>query len=383
MGLATARALLRARPDLSVLVLEKEADIAGHQTGRNSGVVHSGLYYRPGSAKAALCTSGRAELLTFVAERGIAHDVCGKVVVATSVDEEPALEELARRAKANGVPVHDVGPERLRELEPHAAGRRALHVPGTAIVDFVGVARAFAEDVEGAGEVRTSTPVREIRERASESVVVTDREDVRARVVVNCAGLHSDELAAPSRPRSTQIIPFRGEYFELAPVAVPLVRGLIYPVPDPRFPFLGVHLTRTVGGGVHVGPNAVLALAREGYRWGDVSGHDILSMLLFPGSWRLFRRHWRAGMAEVVRSIHRATFVRSVQKLVPDVRPEHLVRSPAGVRAQAVGRDGTLHDDFVIVERPRAVHVLNAPSPAATASLAIGRRVAEVALRAI
>ncbi len=383
VGLATALALLGRRPGTSLVVLEKEERLAAHQTGRNSGVIHSGLYYKPGSLKAATCTRGRGLLERFCEEHGVRFERCGKVVVATRDDEVPRLEELERRGRANGLAgVRRVGPAELREREPHAAGIAALVVPETGIVDYAEVARAYAKEVaRRGGEVRTGARVTGVRRREGGVVVESTAGEVQARVMVACAGLASDRVARMAGLQSgVSIVPFRGEYWMLAPAREDLVRHLVYPVPDPAFPFLGVHFTRRIGGGVEAGPNAVLALAREGYRRGAFDARDAWDVARWPGFWRMARRHWRAGLAEQARSLSRAAFARACAALVPEVRAEDLAPGGAGVRAQAVARDGALVDDFAIAEAERMVHVLNAPSPAATASLAIGEDVATRAL---
>lgn len=373
VGLATAHTLLERRPQARVAVLEKEGQVAAHQTGRNSGVVHSGIYYRPGSLKARNCRRGKALLEEFCRRHDVPFERCGKVVVAVDAGEIPRLAEIARRAEANGVAFEAVGPERLRELEPAARGVRALHVPETGIVDYPAMCRRLASLITGrGGELRLGARVTGIAREAGGLRVETTHGDIPARLVVNCAGLQSDlVLQSAGERRPARILPFRGEYFALVPSARGLVRNLIYPVPDPSFPFLGVHFTRMVAGGVECGPNAVLALAREGYTWRNVSLRDSLDALAWPGFWRLARRHWRAGAGEVWRSLSRRAFTRALQRLVPAIQPGDLVPAEAGVRAQAVGRQGALLDDFVIEERPGVIHVLNAPSPAATASLAI------------
>jgi L-2-hydroxyglutarate oxidase len=381
VGLAVADRLGEVAPGLEVLVLEKERAVALHQTGRNSGVVHSGLYYKPGSKKALNCRAGKALLEEFCAREGVPHERCGKVVVATSEADLAPLAELERRGRANGVELERIGQERLRELEPHAAGIAALHVPESGIVDYTAVClRLAARITERGGRVATGVLAFGIDDAPSGSGVVvrTDQGDEHARLAVNCAGLFSDRLARASGfDWRERIVPFRGEYFELTPAAHGLVRNLIYPTPDPRFPFLGVHFTRMVTGGVECGPNAVLALAREGYRWSDVSLRDAFESLTYPGFLRLAARHWRTGLGEVVRSLSRAAFVKALQRLVPDVRAEHLVPAPAGVRAQTLDRRGFLVDDFVVEPRSAVVHVLNAPSPAATSALSIARHVVE------
>ncbi|MEU7384731.1 MULTISPECIES: L-2-hydroxyglutarate oxidase [unclassified Streptomyces] len=379
VGLSTAYAITRAAPGTRVTVLEKEQGPARHQTGRNSGVIHSGIYYRPGSLKARYAAGGAAEMVKFCAEYGIAHEVTGKLIVATGRDELPRLHALVQRGRKNGIPVRELGPAQIEEYEPEVRGLAAIHVGTTGICDFTAVARQLAR-ASGA-RIRYGARVVRVDRRPELGVaVLTGRGDiVRARVLVNCAGLYCDEVARMTGDDpEVRIVPFRGEYYELA--RPELVRGLVYPVPDPAFPFLGVHLTRGVDGGVHVGPNAVPALAREGYGWGTVRPRELAGTLSWPGSWRIARRHWRYGAGELRRSVSRAAFTRAVRRLVPAVREDDLVTAPAGVRAQAVLRDGTLVDDFLIREGARAVHVLNAPSPAATASLPIGREVARRAL---
>jgi L-2-hydroxyglutarate oxidase len=379
VGLATARAIVTVRPGTSVVVLEKESRTARHQTGRNSGVLHSGIYYRPGSRKAAMCVEGRLAMERFCTEHGVPFDRCGKVVVAVDARELGRLDELERRALANGVRAERIGPERLLELEPHAAGLAALHVPDTGVVDFSGVAAALAADAARAGvELRLGHEAIGVDERSDSVTVMTDRGDLTTRVLVNCAGLQSDLVAAADGVRDdVQIVPFRGEYHDLLPSAASLVRHLIYPVPDPDLPFLGVHLSRGVDGGVHVGPNAVLALKREGYTWRAFEVRELRRLAAFPGFWRMARRYWPVGVVEAYRSLNRRALARAIDRLVPGITAADLVPRPAGVRAQAVARDGTLLDDFVLRETARAVHVLNAPSPAATASLVIGATIAD------
>lgn len=378
VGLASALCIQQRLPGLRVTVLEKEAELAAHQTGRNSGVIHSGIYYKPGSHKARNCREGKKLLEDFCAEERIPFERCGKVVVATSEAELPRLETLLERGRANGVACERIGPERLRELEPHAAGIAALHVPETGIVDYVEVCERLAQRVTRAGgRVVTGVKVLSLREDAQSVRATSGAEEFSARLAVNCAGLHNDRLARASGARPAgRIVPFRGEYFELASDASSLCRNLIYPVPDPAFPFLGVHFTRMIGGGVECGPNAVLALAREGYTWGQINLRDCAETLLYPGFWRLAWRHGRTGMGEVWRSLSKAAFTRALQRLIPDIRAEHLHAAPAGVRAQMLQPDGALVDDFLFAEQERIVHVLNAPSPAATSSLAIGAAVA-------
>jgi L-2-hydroxyglutarate oxidase len=382
VGLSTAYAITRAAPGTRVTVLEKEPGPARHQTGRNSGVIHSGIYYRPGSLKARYAVRGAAEMVKFCAEYGIDHAVTGKLIVATEREELPRLHALVQRGRENGIPVRELGPAQITEYEPEVRGLAAIHVGSTGVCDFAGVARQLAE-ASGA-EIRYGAQVVQVDRRPALGVAVrTARGDVvRGRVLVNCAGLRCDEIARMTGDEpDMRIVPFRGEYYELA--RPELVRGLVYPVPDPAFPFLGVHLTRGIDGGVHIGPNAVPALAREGYDWRTVRPRELGATLAWPGSWHIARRHWRYGAGELHRSLSRAAFTLAVRRLLPAVTEQDLVPAAAGVRAQAVLRDGTLVDDFLIKEAPRAVHVLNAPSPAATASLPIGREVARLALEAL
>lgn len=378
VGLATAYAL--TRKGITPVVLEKEPELAQHQTGRNSGVIHSGIYYPPGSAKARLCREGREALIGFCETHDIAHDICGKVIVATEADELERLEALHQRGEANGIAVERLDGDGLREREPHAAGIAALHVADTGIVDYGRVCRVLADlIVEAGGQIRTGTTVASARPIATGRwLELVDDDPLAVSRVVNCGGLQADQIAAASGAASdTRIVPFRGEYFELLPRAQHLVRHLIYPVPDPQFPFLGVHFTRMMGGGVHAGPNAVLALAREGYTWGDIEPRELLDTLRFPGFRRLAVRHWRMGLGEMWRSANRRAFVTALQRLVPEVQLGDLAPSPAGVRAQALRPSGELVDDFDLVHEPAATHVLNAPSPAATAALAIGETIAD------
>ncbi|MFB9401476.1 L-2-hydroxyglutarate oxidase [Streptomyces echinatus] len=379
VGLSTAYAITRAAPGTRVTVLEKEPGPARHQTGRNSGVIHSGIYYRPDSLKARYAVRGAAEMVKFCAEYGIAHAVTGKLIVATERDELPRLHALVQRGRENGIQVRELGPAQISEYEPEVRGLAAIHVGTTGVCDFVGVARQLAR-ASGA-EIRYGARVVRVDRRADRGVAVLTAagEVVRGRVLVNCAGLHCDEVARlTGDDPEVRIVPFRGEYYELA--RPELVRGLVYPVPDPAFPFLGVHLTRGIDGGVHIGPNAVPALAREGYGWGVVRPRELAGTVAWPGSWAIARQHWRYGAGELHRSLSKDAFLRAVRRLLPAAEAGDLVRAPAGVRAQAVLRDGTLVDDFLIREGARAVHVLNAPSPAATASLPIGREIGRRAL---
>ena len=383
----TATALALAEPGgLTVAVLEAEDRLAAHQSGHNSGVIHSGLYYKPGSLKAALCVEGARALYRFCAEEEIPHARCGKVVVATHPEELPRLDELERRGRANGLSgLRRLRAEEIRDIEPHAAGVAGLHVPETGIVDYPAVARAYGRKVEErGGTIWTGARVTAVRRDGAGLVADTSRGTVACRLLVNCAGLQADRVARLCGARvDVRIVPFRGEYYELVPERRDLVRGLIYPAPDPRFPFLGVHLTRRVDGGVEAGPNAVLALRREGYRWRDVSPRDLAATAVWPGFWKLAARFWTIGAYEVRRSLMKSVFVRDLQRLVPEIRAEDLHRAGAGVRAQALDRNGSLVDDFRIVTSDRAIHILNAPSPAATASLAIGRKIAGTALAAL
>jgi L-2-hydroxyglutarate oxidase LhgO len=375
LGLATARLLSTSRPDAEVVVLEKEAALARHQTGHNSGVVHAGLYYAPGSLKARLCTRGRVLMKAFCAEKGVAYDECGKVVVATRPEEVGALHRLHERAITNGVPgLRWLGAAELTEVEPHVAGVAGLHSPHTATVDFVAVANAMADDVRAAGgEIRTGTPVARVtRNGARPRVQLRTGEALEADRVIVCAGLWSDRLArASGEDPEPRIVPFRGEYYALAPSRAHLVKGLIYPVPDPTLPFLGVHLHRRFDGSVWVGPNAVLATALEGYRRSDLVWRELFETLAWPGTRRMMRRHWKAGAGELYRSARKTAFITELQRYVPELEASDAGPAPAGVRAQAVDRDGSLVDDFRLGVSEQVVWVRNAPSPAATSSLAI------------
>ena len=384
LGLATARSVLLRRPDLRVVVLDKERRVAAHQSSHNSGVIHAGVYYKPNSQKARLCTQGRAALEEFAAEQGIPFDRCGKLIVAVQESELARLADLRARAEANGVTgVREMSGEEVRDLEPNVVALRALHVPGTAIIDFEEVARALARQVEGLGAtLHLGSRVDDILRRGDQQVLVTPNGEVTARFVVSCAGLHADRLARRSDPSATdlQIVPFRGDYYRLVAERRDLVRGLVYPVPDPSLPFLGVHFTRRIDGEMWAGPNAVLAFAREGYRRTDASARDVAEILRFEGFRRLARRWWRTGVGEMWRDLVKAAFVRELRRYVPDVSGRDLVFGPSGVRAQAVSADGALVEDFSFVESAAALHVRNAPSPGATASLAIGAHIADRAL---
>ncbi len=379
VGLAVAFRLTQYYPDWRVAVVEKEPDISLHQSGRNSGVLHSGIYYRPDSEKALTCRAGKQLMQEFCDSEGIPYEICGKVIVAGDENERAALRSLYERGKANGVRCQFIDSSRLRELEPSVRGVEAIHVAETGIVDFRKVCHRLAHRIgEAGGSVLTRARVIRVDERSSEVIIQTTRCDFRARYAVNCAGLYSDHIVRLSGQQPpAQIIPFRGEYYMLTPDAHHLCRNLIYPVPDPRFPFLGVHFSRTIEGEVECGPNAVLAFAREGYSKAAVNLGELWQTLSYPGFRRLARRHWRMALAEGWRSLHKRAFVKALRRLVPEVRAEQLVPAPAGVRAQAVAPDGTLLDDFVWIDTARMVHVVNAPSPAATASLAMAERIVQ------
>jgi (S)-2-hydroxyglutarate dehydrogenase len=382
VGLATARALLADRPRLRLVILEKEARLASHQTGHNSGVIHSGIYYKPGSYKAQLCVEGARLMKELCAQHGIRVDPIGKVIVATSEAELPRLQALFERGTANGVQgLRLLDRDHLREIEPHAAAIRAIHSPTTSIVDYGEVAQALARELLTQGTViRTGSRVSAIQRTDEGFDLSTGSGRIQARRLVNCAGLYSDIVArlAGARP-GVRIIPFRGEYYMIRPERHDLVRGLIYPVPDPEFPFLGVHFTRTVHGDVEAGPNAVLAFAREGYRFGRIHLRELAGTLGYRGFWSMARRYWRTGSYEMYRSLSKAAFVQALRRLLPEIGPADITPGRAGVRAQAVAKDGSLVDDFRIARSTDAIHVLNAPSPAATASLAIGRHIAGLA----
>ncbi len=382
VGLAAGLALVNRKPGTKICILEKERELGAHQTGNNSGVIHSGLYYKPGSAKAKTCVDGARRMVAFCKEHGIAHEICGKIVVATCESELPALAELYRRGVANGVAgIEEIGAERIREIEPHAAGIKALWVPSTGIVDYPAVARKYGALIAAkGGVVQTGVKVTGIhRNKDFGETLVTSAGEIQAKQIINCAGLHSDRVARLSGAKpDAKIVPFRGEYYTLKPEAEHLVKGLIYPVPDARFPFLGVHFTRMILGGVEAGPNAVLALKREGYGKFSFNLRDAAESLTYPGFWRLAFKYWRTGIGEIARSFSKAACVKALQKLVPEIQAADLEEGGAGVRAQALLNDGTMVDDFRIVREEGAIHVLNAPSPAATASLAIGEQIADM-----
>jgi L-2-hydroxyglutarate oxidase len=383
VGLATAYRLLEARPQLKVLLLEKEPGLAMHQTGRNSGVLHSGLYYRPGSEKARLSVSGLQQMIAFCREHGVAHDQCGKIVVATDESELPRLETLWERGNANGlIGLRKLNPQQIKEIEPYAAGVAAIHVPQEGIVDYSAVCETLARLIRGkGGEIKVSAHVQKLLSDNGERVIETSAGSFRAKLVVCCGGLHSDRLVKASGQKpAAKIIPFRGEYFQIKKERQFLVRNLIYPVPDPKFPFLGVHFTRMMRGGIEAGPNAVLAFAREGYRWSNINVRDLAESLSFPGLWKFLTRYPSLWSYEVFRSLSRAEFTRSLQKLVPEIRSDDLTTGGSAVRAQAMTPDGNLIEDFHFEEGRGVLHVINAPSPAATAALAIGARISEKVL---
>lgn len=379
VGLSTAMALAERYPKARLLLLEKEGCLASHQTGRNSGVIHSGIYYSPGSLKAAYAKEGNQALLEFCRRHGIRHEVCGKVIVATDPEELPLLERLHQRGLANGLQIRRLSPAELKEIEPHCVGLAALQVPSTGIVNYTVVAEAFAQVFrERGGDVRLNAKVQQIVTTPHSLIIETPVASFETRLLVNCAGLQCDRIARLMGVKTgVQIVPIRGEYFMLRQDKRHLVKHLIYPVPNPRYPFLGVHLTRTIAGGVHAGPNAVVSLKREGYNKTDFNLPDSMGLATSLAFWRFAARNWAEGVKEGLRSLSKARFARSLQKLVPEIAPDDLVEPHAGVRAQALYRNGQLVDDFLLVPGPRSMHVCNAPSPAATASIPIGRAVAE------
>jgi L-2-hydroxyglutarate oxidase len=383
VGLASALALTRLRPDLRLVILEKEGRVAAHQTGNNSGVIHAGLYYKPGSLKAKMAVEGARRMIDFCQEHDLPYDLCGKLVVATSEEELPRLEELLRRGMANDVPgLARLTAAEIADREPYARGLAGLWSPKTGIVDYLAVAAKYAQLSQEAGAtIRFNAEVTGIQERGGEVTVETTQGEVQAKALINCAGLQSDLVARlTGSTEGVRIVGFRGEYYKLAPESSRLVRGLVYPVPDPRFPFLGVHFTKKIDGSVEAGPNAVLAFAREGYAKSDISPAYVLKLVTFHGFWGMAAKFWRMGLAEMWRSYNKRSFVKALQVLVPDVRIQDVAAGGVGVRAQALDSKGNLLDDFRFLEAPRYIHVLNAPSPAATASLAIGEYIAQRAL---
>ena len=386
VGLASAYKVALAHPDIRIVVLEKEEEVATHQTGRNSGVIHSGLYYQPGSTKAKTCARGRKELLTFAKRHKIPYEICGKIVVATEEKERPILEQILQNGLDNDIEgLEEIGPDQIREIEPACEGIAAIRVPSTGIIDFARVADKLAGLVERknkGNKVLTSHKVTGFDRHDFYTNVRTDQELVSARYVINCAGLQCDRVARMDNVEpNMRIVPFRGDYYELTEEAREKVKGLIYPVPDPALPFLGVHFTRMIGGGVECGPNAVFSFKREGYGKTNFSLSDTLDALSYPGLWRMFFKYWKSGIGEYARAFSRKLFLRQLQRLVPSLADGDIKPCRAGVRAQALDRKGTLIDDFRIERRANSIHVLNAPSPAATAALAIGERVNNVVTR--
>ncbi|MBT3637304.1 MAG: L-2-hydroxyglutarate oxidase [Opitutae bacterium] len=379
VGLATAYRLLKSHPGKRVVIVEKEASLAKHQTGHNSGVLHSGIYYKPGSLKAVNCRKGKLAMEDFCKEHGIEHELCGKIIVALNEEEIPRMEKIYQRGKDNDVKCEIISRERMLEIEPHAAGIQAIHVPECGIVNYRQVCERMGEWIgqTGANEVLLGRKALEINERGESLVIRTDREEIESEFLVNCAGLHSDRVTRLSgQPVPAKIVPFKGEYYELTKEAKHLCKHLIYPVPDPQFPFLGVHFTRMIDGAVECGPNAVLAFGREAYGKLDFNLKDLIESLGYPGFGKMALKHWKMGLGEMWRSYNKGAFVRALQRLIPEIEAKHLERAPAGIRAQAVTRDGSMVDDFLIQESNRVVNVCNAPSPAATASLNIGETIA-------
>jgi L-2-hydroxyglutarate oxidase len=387
VGLASAYNLLKQYPHLKVVVLEKEQTLAAHQTGHNSGVIHSGLYYKPGSLKAVNCITGYQMLIEFCNENKIAYDLCGKLVVATEAWELPLLENLYKRGLENGLTqIRYVEADEIKLFEPHLeGGLRAIHVPYTGIIDYTEVCYKMAEKVEQwGGQVKTGSKVTDIEEYANFTVVKTDANVYETKMIVNCAGLYCDKVAQMAGEElDTRIIPFRGEYYMLKPEKRHLVKNLIYPVPDPDFPFLGVHFTRMIDGGVEAGPNAVLAFRREGYEKTDVHVGELIESLTWPGFQKVATKYWKTGMGEFYRSFSKTAFTNALRKFIPEIQEDDLIPAEAGVRAQACDRTGGLLDDFKIIEKPRAIHILNAPSPAATSSLSIGHTIAQMVAKHI
>ena len=386
VGLATAYQLSQRRPELKIAIIEKEKRAAQHQTGHNSGVIHSGIYYKPGSAKALNCRRGYQYLLEFAREHNIRHDVCGKVIVATNEKERPQLDGILERGRANGLEgIRKIGREELREIEPHVNGLEAIWVPQAGIISYKEAAQKYLELVQQQnGEAFFGMKVADISINKQEATIHTNQQVLHCRLVINCAGLYSDKIARMTMPElDIQILPFRGEYYELKPGRQYLVNNLIYPVPNPNFPFLGVHYTRMIDGGIEAGPNAVLAFKREGYSRWDINSSELMETLAFPGFQKIARRYWRDGLGEMYRSYSKRAFVKALQHLIPEVGYEDLQRGGAGVRAMACDAAGNLIEDFLIERRPRVIHVLNAPSPAATASLAIGETIAGMAMEMV
>lgn len=383
VGLATAYQLLKEKPNTKLILLEKEEKLAAHQTGHNSGVIHSGLYYKPGSLKAVNCIRGYDMLVDFCQKENIEYELCGKVVVATKEEELPQLEMLRNRGEENGLNgLKDLSPEEIKEIEPHCTGLAGIRVPQTGIVDYTAVAIKMAEKIrEAEGEIITKQRVKKITRTSGEIHVHSQDETYSTSLVINCAGLYSDKVASMTEDHNLKIIPFRGEYYELKEHKRHLVKHLIYPVPDPNFPFLGVHYTRMIGGGVEAGPNAVLAYAREGYTKSKVKGAELLESLFYPGFIKVATKYWQTGLGELYRSYSKKAFTKALQALIPEIQEDDLIPGHSGVRAQACDKDGGLLDDFKIIEGDKVINVVNAPSPAATSSLSIGLTVSEMAIK--
>jgi L-2-hydroxyglutarate oxidase len=377
VGLSTAMVLGDRYPHAEILVLEKESQWAFHQTGNNSGVIHSGIYYKPGSLKAQLCRDGSRSMVEFCQKYGIDHDLCGKVIVATESQELPRLENLYKRGLDNGIAVQRISPEEVKEIEPHVSCVGGIRVLPTGIVNYKQVCLKYAEIIQKqGGDLRLNTKVKQIFQRGKDQVIDTNKGNFETKFVINCAGLHSDRIAKLGKANpQAKIVPFRGEYYELTPAKSYLVKTLIYPVPNPNFPFLGVHLTRMIDNSVHAGPNAVLSLKREGYKKTDFDLRDFVEVITYPGFWKLAAKHADEGIQEIIRSFSKAAFVRSLQKLIPEVQAKDLVPTHAGVRAQALMNNGSLVDDFLIIQGDNSIHICNAPSPAATSSLEIGKAI--------
>jgi (S)-2-hydroxyglutarate dehydrogenase len=384
VGLATGLEFTRRFPGQSLAIIEKEPKLAGHQTSHNSGVIHSGIYYKPGGLKAQLCVQGADDMVRFCQEHSVPYDICGKVIVATEKGEIPRLEELYARGQRNGLRgLRMLHGEEIREIEPHAAGIQGIHIPGTGIVDYAKVSEKYAELITAAGgQIHLSHEVTGLKRNGDSAIIETTQGALEARLVVNCAGLHSDRISRLAKARlDLTIVPFRGEYYDIVPAKRHFIKGLIYPVPDPRFPFLGVHFTKRIGGGVEAGPNAVLALKREGYRKTSFHARDVFDYAVFPGFWIMAAKYWQMSLAEYHRSLSKSAFVRALQRLIPAVNSDDLVPGGSGVRAQALTKNGKLMDDFHFVFTERIVHVCNVPSPAATASLAIGKYIVNTVLK--
>jgi L-2-hydroxyglutarate oxidase LhgO len=383
IGLATALEFCTRFPNISLLIIDKEENVGAHQTSHNSGVIHSGIYYKPDSLKARFCVEGANAMVRFCREHGVPYEVCGKVIVATTKDEIPRLEELYKRGKGNGLSgLKMISSEEIQELEPYAAGIRGIHVPSTGIVDYGKVAEKYAELISRCGgQVLLSHGVIGLRRSNGQTIVETTRGEIAAKLVINCAGLQSDKISRMANAKlDLKIIPFRGEYYDLGQAKRQRLRGLIYPVPDPRFPFLGVHFTRRIGGGVEAGPNAVLALKREGYLKRSFDATDIVDLATFPGFWLMAAKHWQTSLGEFYRSWNKTAFVHALQRLMPDITSEDLIPGGSGVRAQALDIHGKLVDDFYFAHTDGMVHVCNVPSPAATASLVIGKHIVDTAM---